>query len=88
MKKVIEKNVKEDEIFIFILKKLDNDKYLVLCQVWGKKEVFIRGMVKKNYWLRFRWKIFVDDFGMMNEYILMCVVSGEMCLVLRKIKNN
>ena len=47
MKKAIEKNAKEDETLSFTLEKLDNDRQLALCQVWGKKEAFIRGTAKK-----------------------------------------
>ena len=48
MKKAIEKNAKEDETLTFTLEKLDNDRQLALCQVWGKKEAFIRGTAKKK----------------------------------------
>lgn len=88
MKKAIEKNAKEDETLTFTLEKLDNDRQLALCQVWGKKEAFIRGTAKKNYRSRFRRKISVDDLGMMNEHIPTCAASGEMCSASRKTKNN
>lgn len=75
MKKAIQKNAKEDETLTFTLEKLDNDRQLALCQVWGKKEAFIRGTAKKNYRSRFRRKISVDDLGMMNEHIPTCAAS-------------